>query len=122
MLKPVELPEPAHPEFREVFPDVDLQAAAPGTPLNRAYASFGKQGAAERPSTLERRCIFFQYDPEFFAGALVILGNQGRVERSWVVTGVASPTECSGLPHEKIDLTGWYAAAVRRNQTWLPEG
>jgi hypothetical protein len=105
------IPEPRRGAYREVFPDLDLRTAQPGSPVNRVYEGFGRR--SPESSSSGRRCIFFTYDPDLFKGALVVLANGKLVDSRWVVRGTGEPTECSGLPHLTVDLRGWYAAAVR---------
>lgn len=109
--RPAELPQPSQGAHRDVFPDLDLRAAAPGTSLERVYRGFGKQPPHRAASG--RRCIYFAYDPELFSGALVVLANGTLVENSWVVEGDDRPGRCSNVPEERVDLRGWHAASVR---------
>jgi hypothetical protein len=108
--RPEELPEPRGSVLKEVFPDADYRAAEPGSSVARVYAAFGKtppNGAAHR------RCVLFRYDPLLFEGALAVLTNDNVIERRWVTKSKEIPAECAGVPHESVDLAGWYAAAVR---------
>jgi hypothetical protein len=111
--RPAELPELREGAHREVFPDLDFGAAVPGSSIDRIYGAFGKQSADAATSAAGRRCIYFVYDPDLFEGALAILANAKLVEKRWVVKGSAKPEECSGLPEERVELRGWYAAAAR---------
>jgi hypothetical protein len=114
LMRPVDLPEPQREDRREVFPDLDLRAAAPGSAIDRIYGAFGKKSSESKPRwAAAKRCIYFTYDPDLFEGALVVLANAAVVEKSWVVKGSTKPEECSALPEETVDLRGWYAAAVR---------
>jgi hypothetical protein len=111
--RPVELPEPGVRVHREVFPELDFDAAAPGSSVARIFRAFGKQGAGTTASSSGRRCIYFVYDPELFEGALVVLAHAELVEKRWVVNASVKPEECAGLSEERIALSGWYAAATQ---------
>jgi hypothetical protein len=108
-----EVPEPHLGVQREVFPDLDYRAAAPGSSLSRVYGTFGKRLESSSDGRA-RRCIYFSYDPALFDGALVILANGTVVENRWIAKGSVKPEQCSGLPAQMVDLRGWYAAAVAR--------
>lgn len=112
-MKPAELPEPHGDDHREVFPDLDFRAAAPGSTIDRIYGTFGKRPSESGEGAEARRCVYFIYDPDLFEGALVVLANGRLVEKRWVVKGSTKPEECSALPEESVDLRGWYAAAAR---------
>ena len=113
LMRPVELPELQREDRREVFPDLDVRAATPGSSIERIYGAFGKKSSESGKMAAARRCIYFTYDPDLFEGALVVLANAAVVEKSWVAKGSTKPEECSALPEERVDLRGWYAAAVR---------
>jgi len=114
LLKPGLLPEPAHPASKEVFPELGLRAATVGKPLRLVYASFGKKPPDPDAQPGVRRCIYFQYDPDLYEGALVVLaGSDSVVEQRWLLKPDTKPSECAGLPEQVVDLRGWYAAAVR---------
>jgi hypothetical protein len=108
--RPEDLPEPRGDVLKEVFPDADFRAAAPGSAVARVYAAFGRtppKGASGH------RCVFFRYDPLLFDGALALLTNEKKIEKSWITKSRETPPECAGVHQESVDLTGWYAAAVR---------
>jgi hypothetical protein len=111
--RPAELPEPQGAIHQEVFPDLDFRAASPGSSIDRIYGAFGKKNADVGAGAAGSRCIYFVYDPDLFDGALVVLANGKLVEQRWVVKGLAKPEECSGLPQERVELRGWYAATTR---------
>jgi len=112
-IQPAELPEPRLDVHEEVFPELDFRAAAPGSSLERIFGAFGKKHPELGGGAAGRRCIYFMYDPDLFEGALVVLADAALVKERWVIKGSAKPAECSDLPEEKVDLRGWYAAAVR---------
>lgn len=107
------LPETRRDVHRDVFPDLDYRAAAPGTSIDRIYGAFGKQLPDMATGGPARQCIYFMYDPDLFEGALVVLASSRVVEKRWVAKGATKPDECSGLPEARVDLRGWYAAGVR---------
>src|SRR4029079_12956495 len=113
LLKPGLLPEPARPASKELFPELDVPAATVGKHLRLVYASFGKKPPDPHAPSGVRRCISFEYDPDLYDGALVVLaGSDSLLEELLLPNPDTKPSECAGLPEEIVDLRGWYAAAV----------
>jgi hypothetical protein len=112
VLRPAALPEPHRTVHKDIFPELDFGAATVGSAVDRVYGSFGKAVPDPGSPRAPRRCVYFQYDPDLYRGALVVLANAGVVQQRWLVEGAAKPTECVGLPEEAVDLRGWYAAAL----------
>jgi hypothetical protein len=109
VVAPLDLPEPYGTVVKCVFPDMHFKAAMPGTAVSEVYGRFGLTPPQGAPA---RRCVFFQYDSLLFDGALVVLTKQERIDRRWLMKESAEPSECGDVPHETVDLKGWFAAAV----------
>jgi hypothetical protein len=112
-LEPSELPEPYRGAHRDVFPQLDFDAAKPGSAVERVYGTFGRAMPRSDSAAASRRCVYFQYDRELSDGTLVLLVRDGTIEQRWLLRQPHKPDACSALPEEQVDLSGWCAAAAR---------
>jgi hypothetical protein len=99
----------------DIWPQLDLEQITVGGYEFEAYEAFGMRNT--RPLLLDslepRRCIGFIYDENLIWDtplAITVLVADGRVHDRWLGKVPFSAPECKGLPHEAIDLTGYFHA------------